>query len=68
MSLLKNYRLAKGLTQRDIASKVGITEMSYQRYEHGQRTPDVRTAIRIAQVLGVGNVNELWKGNPVSTQ
>ena len=63
MNALKKYRLEKGLTQKEVAFQVGITEMSYQRYESGQRFPDIRTAIRIGEILGIDNVNELWSGS-----
>ena len=63
VNALKKYRLEKGLTQKEVAFQVGITEMSYQRYERGQRFPDIRTAIRIGEILGIDNVNELWSGS-----
>ncbi|MBP3197688.1 MAG: helix-turn-helix transcriptional regulator [Butyrivibrio sp.] len=63
VNALKKYRLEKGLTQKEVAFQVGITEMSYQRYESGQRFPDIRTAIRIGEILGIDNVNELWSGS-----
>lgn len=57
---LKSQRVAKGLTQRDIALKIGINENAYQRYEYGTRVPNVFLAMRIAKALGVDNVNKLW--------
>ena len=44
-------RETKGLTQIEIAKKSNITKRSYQRYEYGERVPDVYTAQLIAQVL-----------------
>ena len=41
-----------GLTQVQVASKVGISERSYQRYEAGERTPDVYIGQQIAKALG----------------
>ena len=60
MTTLKKQRVAKGLTQRDIALKIGIAENAYQRYEYGTRVPNVLMAMRIAKALGVDNVNKLW--------
>ena len=62
---LKEKRLGIGLTQVQIAQKVGITERCYQRYEadtksNDYREPNVRTAIKIADALGVENLRELW--------
>jgi len=48
---LKKMRETKGLTQIEIAKKSNITKRSYQRYEYGERTPNVYTAQLIAQVL-----------------
>lgn len=63
MSNLKEYRTRKGLTQHDVALRIGVSTRSYQFYESGERLPDVQTAIRIAQVLGVFDLKELWSGN-----
>ena len=53
---MKNFDLIKmrenaGLTQLEIANRVGITERSYQRYEAGERTPNVYIGQLIAEVL-----------------
>ena len=48
---LKKIRETKGLTQIEIAKKSNITKRSYQRYEYGERVPDVHIAQLIAQVL-----------------
>ncbi len=50
-TLLKQIRTQQGLKQLEIANKVNISLMSYQRYEYGERVPDVYTAQLIAQVL-----------------
>ena len=48
---LRAAREASGKTQAQVAKEIGVTELSYQRYEYGKREPGVRTAIRIAKVL-----------------
>lgn len=55
---MKNIKLIErrnkaGLTQVEIAEKVGITPICYQRYESGERIPRADTAILIADTLGV---------------
>lgn len=65
---LKNLRKERGLSLADVASGAGITEVGYMYYEYGKRTPNVRTAIRIAGVLGVQSWNsfcKLWE-NPLT--
>ena len=64
---LKEIREASGKTQAEIAKETGVTVRAYQRYEHGEQRPNVRTAIRIADALGVKDVRSLWGGNPVRT-
>lgn len=59
MTYLKQSRLASGKTQAQIAKEAGISERNYQNYEHGRVEPGVRTAIRIADALGV-EVKELF--------
>ena len=62
---LKEIREASGKTQLQIAEETGVTVRAYQRYEHGEQRPNVRTAIRIADALGVKDVRSLWGGNPM---
>lgn len=63
---LKKMRTAKGLTQIDVSRKAGISEAAYQLYEYGKRAPNIRTAIRIADALGVRDLRTLWDGNPTT--
>lgn len=41
-----------GLSQKDAAAKVGISQPSYCDIEHGKINPSVKTAKAIANVLG----------------
>lgn len=49
---LRAAREKSGKTQAQVAKEAGIQEQVYQRYEYGTSEPGVRTAIRIARVLG----------------
>lgn len=40
-----------GITQRDLANEVGVTEVSVSRYVHGTRTPRGDILVKIAMVL-----------------
>lgn len=44
---------SKGLTQRIIADRINTTETTISRYVSGARTPNIETAVELAQVLGV---------------
>ena len=57
--VLKFEREKKGLTQWDVAKHAGISIRSYQRYEAGNRVPDVYQGQLIAKALGT-TVEELW--------
>lgn len=50
---LKQLRKDSGLLQQDMAEKIGITKSAYGYYEQGKTTPDVITAKKIANILGV---------------
>lgn len=58
--LLKEKRNAVGMTQHQIAEKVGVTDIGYLNYEQGRREPKISTAIKIADALGVSDLRELW--------
>lgn len=48
---LKECRLKKGLSQKDMAERLGITIRAYQYYEQGKRFPDFQGLLTIADVL-----------------
>lgn len=52
----KNLKLAreqKGLSQKDVAEKIGVAKSTYSLYESGNREPNVQTIKKISDVLGV---------------
>ena len=51
--LLRKLRLEAGLTQEDLAGKIGLTRSAYTMIENGDRTPSLRTAKALADTLGV---------------
>lgn len=50
--LLVDGRERLGLSQRDLASRAGISNSIVSMIEAGQRKPSVSTARRLARVLG----------------
>lgn len=50
---LREERKALGLTQRDMADKLGITQPSYIRYESGTSEPSLSRLVQIAEILDV---------------
>ena len=50
---LAKLRRLKGLTQSELADKVGVTTRSIQNYELGTRTPKMDTIAKIAEALEI---------------
>ena len=42
-----------GMTQRELAATVGVTEITMSRYIRGSRTPNAVVVANIAKALGV---------------
>lgn len=53
-SKLKSLRKSKGMTQEQVAIKVGITRSTISNYEIGRRTPHLTELQQLAGVFGVG--------------
>ena len=56
---LYQRRLALNISQESLAKSAGVSLRAYQNYEENKRTPNVRTAIRIAGILHT-DVNSLF--------
>lgn len=50
---LKHQRESYGCTQKQMAELIGITPRSYQRYESGEREPNIETLIQIADFFSI---------------
>ena len=50
---LKKSREATGLTQAQVADKLGISDGTYKNYEQGKREPNNSLLCRIADIFGV---------------
>lgn len=59
-AFMQRLRQQANLSQIQLAEMVGISVISYKRYECGDRVPDARTAISIAKALNT-TVEKLWK-------
>ena len=51
--LIRNFRNASDLTQKELADKCGLNESTIRNYELGNRYPDEATLLNIANNLGV---------------
>lgn len=48
---LKVAREHKGMSQKDVAEKIGVAKSTYSLYESGNREPNVQTIKKISDVL-----------------
>lgn len=46
---LKELRVLKGVTQKDVAEAIGCSPVTYSRYESEARQPDIHTICLLAK-------------------
>lgn len=59
---IKKKRKEKGLTQVDLADKIGITDRAISKWERGICCPDISLLKDLCKILDI-NINELLSGN-----
>ena len=50
---IKEFRKRQGLTQRELAARIGTTQQNLAQYENGKRRPKPETVQRIAKALDI---------------
>lgn len=50
---IREIRLEKGLTQKQVAEKAGMADSAIRKYESGKQHPKIETLQRISMALGV---------------
>lgn len=72
-SLIRNLRRNAGMTQSELANRLGVSDRAVSKWECGKGMPDISVISAIAAVFGVGsqqlldgnlNQNEKSSGNP----
>ena len=51
--VLKELRDKKGLSQKDIAKMINVSQRAYSFYETGNREPKIDTLIKLADIYGM---------------
>ena len=64
---LKEIRQEKGLSQTDLAKKMGISSQAVQQFENGVRTPSLERTVEIAQALDI-TLDELIEFRQIQTK
>lgn len=62
--LIAALRREKGMTQKELADKMNVTDKAVSKWERNLSCPDVNSIPRLAEALGVG-VEELMTAKPV---
>ena len=50
---IRNFRKAANMTQKELATDMGVSVMTIQRYESGAATPTLDRINQLAEILGV---------------
>lgn len=50
---IKKARLDAGLTQKEVAEKLGVAQAQYARWENGGRNPKDETVEKLSEIFGV---------------
>lgn len=50
---LKEARKDSGMTQQEVADKIGLTNMAISHFECGRRLPSLENYVRIVRALGL---------------
>ena len=51
--IIKKYRKNKGMTQEEMAARLGVTAPAVNKWERGNTLPDVALLAPIARLLGI---------------
>lgn len=60
---IKEIRAGKGLTQQEVAKKLGFSVARFSEIERNKRVPNVLLALKLANVLDC-SINDLYKLRP----
>lgn len=60
---LLQYRKKSGLSQEELASKIGVSRQAVSKWERAEASPDTDNLILLSKVYGV-TLDELLTGNP----
>jgi len=53
--IIREERLSKNLTQKELAEKMGITQDSISLWEGGKRVPDTQYVIMLCKILEISS-------------
>lgn len=65
LTSVRRLREEQGLTQEELARRVGVSPPAVSKWERGLAFPSMGKVVKLAEVFGV-TVNEVVSGKPVS--
>ena len=66
-ALIAQERRAKGMTQKELAEQLNVTDKAVSKWERGLSCPDIALLPRLSELLGV-TLNELLNGEKFGAQ
>lgn len=66
MTIIKDLRLKKGITQRELAEMCGVHQTAVSQWEKGRTLPDKSALIKLSDIFGVSIDTLMKKNTPVS--
>lgn len=60
MNKIREFRKKKNLSQEQVAKEMGLNQHTISQWETGERTPSVKKALKLAEILGT-TVDNLYK-------
>ena len=64
--VIASRRKELGMTQKDLAEKLNITDKAVSKWERGVACPDTAAIPQLAQILGI-SIEELMTSKPAET-
>lgn len=71
--IISNLRKEKGMTQKDLAEQMGVTDKAVSKWERNLSCPDISSIPQLAEILGISvetlmslQPREAAETNPVS--
>ena len=64
---IKSIRIDNGISQRELAKKLGISNRAVSKWETGKTLPDSSIMLELCGILGI-TVNELLSGEEISME
>ncbi len=66
MTIIKDLRIKRGITQRELAEMCGVHQTAVSQWEKGRTLPDKDSLIKLSDIFGVSLDTLMKKNSPVS--